>query len=236
MEAITDRKKALLRAIIREHIRQADPVGSAALVDKYGLNVSPATVRNEMAELEGAGYIAQPHTSAGRVPTEKGWRFYLNNLFDEKPLTDKVKEHLQGAFGVGDSTEGKVKNLAKSLADLSRDAVIVGFAPADVYYTGLSNLFAQPEFSEIDLIQDISRVIDHLDEVMERLFPSVQDDVRILIGHDNPFGQECGTVLVRYRTSAIGEGMFGILGPVRMPYDEHVGLVKFAKGLIERSV
>lgn len=236
MEALSERKKRLLSAIVQEHVSQADAVGSAALVDKYGLNVSSATIRNEMAELESGGYIAQPHTSAGRIPTEKGWRFYLEHFVKERPAGPKARQALERAYrAVGATPEARVKALAKALADLSREAVFVGFAAEDVFYTGLSNLFREPEFRQVDLIRDISEVIDHLDEVMRELFPKVTNDVRIILGKDNPFGQECGTVLVRYRGPQVGEGMFGILGPMRMPYDNHLGLIRLSKQLLEQS-
>lgn len=81
---MTDRTKLILNTIIKEHIKTGAPVGSSVLVEKYQLDVSPATVRNEMAELESEGYIAQPYTSAGRVPTEQAFNLYIENLSEKK--------------------------------------------------------------------------------------------------------------------------------------------------------
>src|SRR5688500_13703639 len=78
--ALDERKAAILRAVVEEYIDTADPVGSARVAQSAGVQVSPATVRNEMAVLEREGYLAQPHTSAGRVPTDKGYRFFVDQL------------------------------------------------------------------------------------------------------------------------------------------------------------
>src|SRR3989339_90566 len=85
------RKELILKTIIKEYIRTALPIGSEGLVEKYNLDISSATVRNEMAGLEEAGYIAQPHTSAGRIPTEKAYNFYLENLSEKKLSDSEIK-------------------------------------------------------------------------------------------------------------------------------------------------
>ena len=84
---IEDRKLAVLRAIVEDYVATQEPVGSKALVERHQLGVSPATVRNDMAALEEEGYITQPHTSAGRIPTDKGYRLFVDRLSQVKPLT-----------------------------------------------------------------------------------------------------------------------------------------------------
>ena len=84
---LDDRKLAVLRAIVRDYVSTMEPVGSKSLVDRHHLDVSPATIRNDMAVLEEEGYITQPHTSAGRVPTDKGYRFFVDRLSSIKPLS-----------------------------------------------------------------------------------------------------------------------------------------------------
>ena len=95
---LTDRRQKLLRFIIDEYVTTAQPVGSNALVEKYGLPVSPATIRNEMAALEDEGYIAQPHTSAGRVPTDLGYRYYVEALMREDCVPDDLKQMIRHQF------------------------------------------------------------------------------------------------------------------------------------------
>ncbi len=84
---MNDRKKEILQAIIEEYIRTAEPVSSNAIVSKYGIDCSSATVRNEMAELEKLGFLDKPHTSAGRVPSAKGYRFYVDELIKDDNIS-----------------------------------------------------------------------------------------------------------------------------------------------------
>jgi transcriptional regulator of heat shock response len=117
--------------------------------------------------------------------------------------------------------------VAKALAELSNETVLAAFEPRDVYYTGLSNLFGKPEFRQLTLVASMSRMLDHLDEVMEQVFPKVEDDVGIWIGSQNPFGAECGLLIARV---PIGDayGILGVLGPMRMDYDADAGLLDAA--------
>ncbi|NCO79982.1 hypothetical protein GW884_01710 [Candidatus Falkowbacteria bacterium] len=222
------RKELILKTIIKEHIKTAQPVGSEGLVDKYNLDISSATVRNEMAELEELGFIAQPHTSAGRIPTEKAYNFYLENL-SEKRLSEaevKVFEKL-----LAEKDEENFKQAAKAMAKISQTAIFWAFHKHDLYYTGISNLLHQPEFRETNLIYDISEVIDRVDEIIGSIFNDLKYGPQILIGSKNPFGAYCGTVVAKYK---LGDniGLVGILGPVRMNYEKNLALVKFINNIL----
>ncbi len=224
------RKDIILNTIIKEHIKTGAPVGSSCLVDKYKLNISPATARNEMAALESEGFIIQPHTSAGRVPTEKAYRLYLANVGDKKlnkNETNDLDEILKS------KNEVSFKETAKKIADISGNTVFWAFHRHNLYYTGISNLFQQPEFGEISLIYNMSAVIDRFDEIVDQVFPRVNEGVQVLLGSDNPFGNFCSTVLTKY-TFNDNIGMFGILGPMRMDYDKNIALVKFVDNKINK--
>lgn len=231
--ALDERKSALLSAIIKEHIKSGEAVGSKVLVDKYGFDLSPATIRNEMMALEKEGLIYQPHTSAGRIPSEKGWQFYLNNSLKEKALSVKEKNDLDAVIKTSEESEIKVKNLAKKLAEVSREAVIVGFNPDYIYYTGLSQLFRQPEFTEYQLICHISEVIDHLEEVISRLFKEMsENDFKIMVGVQSPFGPECGAIVSKFLNKRGEAGIFTLLGPARMAYENNLALLKYSHLLL----
>jgi len=203
-------------------------VGSEGLVDKYNLDISSATVRNEMAELEELGFIAQPHTSAGRIPTEKAYNFYLENLSEERLSEAEVKvfEKL-----LAEKDEENFKQAAKAMAKISQTAIFWAFHKHDLYYTGISNLLHQPEFRETNLIYDISEVIDRVDEIIGSIFNDLKYGPQILIGSKNPFGAYCGTVVAKYK---LGDniGLVGILGPVRMNYEKNLALVKFINNIL----
>jgi heat-inducible transcriptional repressor len=117
------REQAILRAVIEEYVASATPVGSVALVERYGLGVSSATVRSILAELEAAGYLSHPHTSAGRVPTDAGYRYYVESIVDAPPLTPVEQLMIRHQFGqVEFASEHWFRLAATTLAGLTRAA------------------------------------------------------------------------------------------------------------------
>jgi heat-inducible transcriptional repressor len=124
---VEDRKLAVLRAIVEDYVSTQEPVGSKALVDRHQLGVSPATVRNDMAALEEEGFITQPHTSAGRIPTDKGYRLFVDRLSQVKPLTAAERRAiatlLEGAIDLDDVVQRSVRLLAQ----LTRQVAIVQY-------------------------------------------------------------------------------------------------------------
>ncbi len=227
-----ERTQKLLSSIIKEYIRTAEPVSSKLLVDKYKLGVSPATVRNEMVYLEQEGYIAQPHTSAGRVPTEKGYQFYIENFLEPKNIKKAQNKALEKLVNKPrQHHRDLVKNLAREIAENSGQMIFVGFGDGNFYYTGVSNIFSQPEFIEQEMIHDLSRMIDHFEEAIQKSFNLTDDEVRVMVGSSNPFNARCSTVVVNY-DSGEDQGVFGLLGPMRMDYDENMALVEYIKKII----
>jgi heat-inducible transcriptional repressor len=234
MENLDSRKETLLKLTVRRFIKTAEPVGSAWLADESGLDVSSATIRNELAELEDLGYLLQPHTSAGRAPSEKGYRYYVGHFLEKKKPGGAATEALSDAVERVQEDAERLRRAAKALSELSHESVLVAFAPRDVYYTGLSNLFSKPEFRQLALVASMSRVLDHLDETMEKMFPEVTPQVRILIGSENPFGAECGLVIARAPFGG-GDGVLGLLGPMRMDYDADAGLLESAVTVLKET-
>lgn len=219
------RKEQILNTLIDEHIKTGIPVSSGLLVKKYKLDISPATARSEMAALEEDGYIIQPHTSAGRIPTELAYRYYLENI-KEKELSKTELDFLAPRLKTGDEQE--LKETAKIISRLSGNTVFWAFHRHNLYYTGISNLFQQPEFSQLDLIYDLSAVVDRFDEIIGIVYEQIGVGQHILIGHDNPFGDYCSTILFRYKTED-NDSIFGILGPTRMDYQKNLALTNFVK-------
>lgn len=214
MQKLDTRKEVLLSAVVREHSRTAQPVASDVL--KHQVDVSSATIRNEMAVLEKEGYLRQPHTSAGRIPTEKGYRYYISNCLEEKKANRDF-----GLQGIDEGPEEKMKQIARELAEELSQGVFIGFNNG-AYYTGLSQLFSQPEFESVELVRHLSEMIDNLDDVVADLFENVDSGIQVYIGTENPFGEECGTVLLKTEEHP----MLGVVGPMRMDYDKVVSLMK----------
>lgn len=220
------RKNSLIYTIITEYIKDPHPVSSQSLVDKFAL--SSATIRNEMADLEAEGYIFQPHTSAGRVPTEKGYLFYVENYLEDENLSAEIKKRISQALKSTKEEKIALKNLAKELADISGEAVILAFSKNDIYYTGVSNLFAKPEFADRNLVCRLSQVIDHLEKAILDLFDSIKE-TEIKVGSQCPFGNACSAVIgsYDYQGQRKERAILAILGPSRMNYNKNFSLINF---------
>ena len=221
-----ERKEKLLKRIVEEYLKTAEPVGSLKL--STSLKTSPATIRNEMMELEEDGFIYQPHTSAGRIPSEKGYQFYIQKFVLEKE--DEVLEKKLNQLSANHQDVEKVKFLAKAAAEILGEAVIVAFNENELYYTGLSNLFSKPEFSVQVMVTTVSEVLDNCEEVMPKIIAKIFQNQKILLGLNNPFDKNCsfvGVVLPGFEG-----GIFGILGPVRMDYQKNLNLVNSIKKIL----
>src|SRR5215210_9169599 len=122
-----DRKLAVLRAIVEDYVSTQEPVGSKALVERHSLGVSPATIRNDMAALEDEGYIAQPHTSAGRIPTDKGYRLFVDKLSSVKPLSPAERRAIQSFLDGAVDLDDVVGRTVRLLAQLTRQVAVVQY-------------------------------------------------------------------------------------------------------------
>ncbi|MFH0988027.1 MAG: hypothetical protein V1763_01510 [Parcubacteria group bacterium] len=231
---LNDRQKKLLKSILDSYIKTAQPIASGFLARKDE-SFSPATIRNEMMTLENQGYIFQPHTSSGRVPTEKAYRFYVENYLNkERELTERERLILDELKQEGGDDRLKIKNLAKAIAHLANQGVMVTFSECDNYYTGVSNIFSQPEFHDSDLVVNLSSIIDHLDNKIMRLIRKTRKEPEVLIGSDNPVASDCSLVVFNYQIGKY-KGIIGLLGPVRMEYQKNYTLIKEGVRLLEEE-
>lgn len=226
---ISSRQELILLTLIKEHIKTAQAVSSGFLVDKYDLGISSATARNEMAELESLGYIFQPYTSAGRIPTEKAYNFYVRNHL-RQVVGKKIK--FKELENISVDSEDNLKQIAKVLADISKNAVFWAFHKNNLYYTGVANLFIQPEFRSGEVVYDISVVIDRMEEIIADQFDRFAWGENVFIGSDNPFGNFLSMVLLKYRRHN-QTGVLGLLGPLRMDYEKNINLINYLKNKLQ---
>ncbi|MEK7496616.1 MAG: DeoR family transcriptional regulator [Patescibacteria group bacterium] len=225
------RKDQLLRAVIESYTKKAEPVGSHTLEGELG--VSSATIRNDMVELENEGFLTQPHTSAGRIPTTLGYEYFVNKLASALTLKTSEQNFWQEIIGPTKAPDLTLKNLARELAEISGVAAMIGFAPNDVYYTGLANLFAQPEFAHIKMVREFSSIIDHLEEAMEKLWRDGinKELVQIKLGQNNPFSEDCAVIFTWLPTTQNNKNLLGLLGPTRLDYETNLGRLQFINSI-----
>ncbi|MBI5731999.1 MAG: hypothetical protein HY982_01425 [Candidatus Magasanikbacteria bacterium] len=227
------RQEKLLRQIIKTYVATAEPVGSLFLAQKSNKKLSSATIRNEMGDLEAGGYIYQPHTSAGRVPTEKGYKFYVEKFLKKDGRIDRVLSAKISCFIRDLKGEEKIKAAARAAAELTEEAVIVAFNADRFYFTGLSYLFGKPEFTNQACVTTVSQVLDHCEEVLPGILELLGEEGSVLIGSDNPLGKLCSFLAspLQLRPTA-GKGLFGILGPLRMDYERNQTALKTIMSII----
>ena len=228
-----DRKLAILDAIIETYIESAEPVGSNMLAHKYSLSLSSATIRNVMAELEDLGFVYQPFTSAGRVPTEKGYRFYVNNLLDRYDVALREQMAIKKKLYAMQRFERALEAATKTLAERTNCAAIAAYGE-DVFYSGLSNIFRQPDFMRSPLqALRVAEIFDNLFSLVHELPTS--KDITIFIGGENPIGKEanCSFVFSRFATPNHAGGLIGVIGLTRMPYEKTVSLVNLISDYLE---
>lgn len=227
---MNERQELILSIIIREYIETALPISSSLLVEKYKLDISSATVRNEMADLEANGYIMQPHTSSGRIPTEQAYLWFV-----EKLSPKKISSGLAAKIIIEEALdELALKNLAKNLAELSGLAVFCAFHRHNLYYTGVSNLLSQPEFGQSKLVYDMSVIIDRLDEIINDSFEEFDYGAKISLGQDCLFGSFTASVVTKYKLGA-NVGVIGIIGPLRQDYEKNWQLINYLYEKISKA-
>jgi heat-inducible transcriptional repressor len=331
MGDLTDRRQAVLGLVVRQYIATATPVGSRTIVEQYGLGISSATIRNEMAYLEEQGYLTHPHTSAGRVPTEKGYRYFVERLMGEAelPLAEQrtirhqfhqarldleqwmrlaaavlartahstslvaaptvaqcrfkhlelIAAHGSQALLVLVLMEGVVKQQVLTLAhpvaqealhqianrlndlftSLSADQIVASSyqstpleeqisnlviemmeeaearSSGEIYRDGLMNIFGQPEFSEIENVRPIIRILEE-QSLLEAILAEVlsSSGVQVIIGGEGRWDElsECSVVLAPYGEAGRAMGALGVLGPMRMRYGRAISTVRYVSDLL----
>jgi transcriptional regulator of heat shock response len=229
---LNERQAYILSAVIREYVETAEPVASAIIASKYRLDVSPATIRNDMVVLEELGFLRQPHTSSGRVPTEDGYRLYLK-LMQPRKTPAKLHPPLRQAIEEVEDAKDQMRQLAKALVKISGESAFATLDDGWRYYTGFTELFQKPDFQDMASMRALSTVVDRFDEVMKDLFKNATKDMDIWIGSENPLSNEMATVMVKYRMPNGITGVVGLMGPTRMDYQKNMELIHEARQLLE---
>jgi heat-inducible transcriptional repressor len=233
---LTARQKKILEAIVEAYAEVASPVGSVTLAKIF--NVSSATVRNEMSALEQMGFIEQPHTSAGRIPTDKGYRFYVNGLQDSKNQLEAIDRSARAidtrVNGAGEIDQA-IRSAVRSLVEITHN---VGLATigGSLYVRGFADLFAQPEYLRPGMVQQVAALLDELEPWLRETAPN--RPLNVFIGQENPVGKAAGSSLIisRYRSPYSDTSYIGVLGPTRQDYKNVMSLVSHAGRTLEKAM
>jgi len=237
MPDLSDRQKELLKTIIEKYIETAEPVGSDTIEKESSLGVSPATIRNEMVKLTSLGYLKQPHTSAGRVPTSMAFKFYVAELMKTKELSVKdevaIKESL---WDYRYEFDKLLRQATRALAEQTRSMALATTQEGDIYSSGLANILDMPEFYDIDLTKSVLLLPDRFDLIREIFFERAlgEEPIKILLGEE--LGYEylspCGFVFTRFSAGPRHQGAIGVVGPCRLNYPIVIPAVRYVGDLI----
>lgn len=232
---MTERQIAILAAIIEQYAEVAAPVGSVTLAKLFG--VSSATIRSEMARLEEMGLITQPHTSAGRIPTDQGYRLYVNAITEadaqELPKLDRGARAIEARVNThGDRADRAIRSAVDSLVELTQNLGLATIGD-QLYMSGIGNLFSQPEFMQGAHTQAVARLLDNLEPWLHEAAPN--EPLNVFIGAENPIGKTSGASLIisRFRSPYSDRSYIGVLGPTRQSYGKVMRLVRHAGAMLE---
>jgi len=226
------RKKDVLKLLVETFVHTNQPVGSLQIAEQLPYEVSSATIRNDMTELTALGLLTQPHTSAGRIPTDQGYRNYVKILSEErKELSKRQKEVLERHFKKLRNLQEKYKAAAKLLAELSGS---VGFLMDDaknIYMSGFGNVAKLPEFSDESFRVKLMEALEQPEELVSNLPVTLDpENVNVLIG-DNPRMEKATIVLSNFGPNS--KRVISIIGPTRMQYKKALPLIDYIKRILD---
>lgn len=233
---LTERQIRLLEAIIKEYSESSVPVGSKTVVKKYALKVSPATIRNEMASLLEDGFLEMMHTSSGRVPTSRAFRFFIEELMqeDELPVLQEVAIK-QRLWPQRYEFEKMLRQAVKSLSDATDHMAIAITDGGFITHGGFSRILNNNEFWDIEVAKTALDLFDRF-EVLDEMFKDlvVDNEVNVAVGEEIglPNMSYCSLVFAPFNTRK-KTGFISVFGPSRMKYSSVVPAVRYAKNLIE---
>lgn len=235
---MTPRQHSLFRSAVREYIRTGSPVGSEALRRRSKFPFSAATARSELASLEDAGFLSHPHTSAGRVPTTAGYRYYVDHCVARSPNTlasaqlGKLEPATSGA-----PDEMFVRSLAHTLARLAGTLAVVALQERSIHEAGIGQLFRMRELTFDPAASDVERILNVIEDQTTAVSALTERGLTVLINGEIPFVRTRRVSMVMASEALpSGQSLLAVLiGPVRMPYDRHIGVMESLHEAFARS-
>ncbi len=232
-----ERKERVLGIVVNEYIRAATPVSSSYIAKSYFLDVSPATIRNILAELEVEGFLTHPHTSAGRLPTQDGYRFYVDNIMNEISLLEEQKETIKKEY------EEETRNLERMLekttqmiSDLTQYTSIVSVDGSHdlVFCSGRRFVVEYPDYQDIQKIRSILSVLEEKEQLILLINCELQKRVQVFIGQELACKEmsECAVAISQYSLHDGRTGRLAVLGPSRMNYEKVVSTLGYLSNLM----
>ncbi len=221
---LSERQKDILQKAVFEYIDQAQPVSSSWLEKRYDMEVSPATIRNELLSLTEEGYLEQPYTSAGRIPTDQGYRFFVDEVLGSGELEDEFDAFVQARRE--QDQEDVVRSASRNMAEASSSLAIVYFPEKGfLWKEGWEEVLRAPEFETREQIEDFTNFLHDVEKGIHDFHPGKL--LEIYIGKENPFSREedFSIMISAYSFPKKQKGLLALAGPKRMEYQKNIGLM-----------
>jgi len=236
-DALTARQAQILKVLIDEYIETALPVGSEVIEKKYTLGVSSATIRSEMVNLTKINYLSQPHTSAGRVPTPKAMKFYIDQLMEEKQmsLTDEVKAK-EEVWDARADLDKLMEEATQALSDRTGSLSVAALDDGRNWHAGLSKVFNSPEFADLGMCTSVFSFLEEAGGMQDLFFGKVSwaSPVEVFFAEELGWADPEPVGVVATHFDAMGhKGALGIIGPTRLPYPTVIPILRYFGNLIQ---
>ena len=254
---INEREDRIFDVIVRSYIETAEPVGSRTISRHSDLGLSAASIRNVMADLEEEGYLKQPHTSAGRIPTDKGYRYWVDRLMEREELKPKEQEWIRQELSRAKTLSSLKDKVTKIVTELTENAALVYFKnlktvsfvnhlleelvraerlmnffeeDAELFIEGASRVFEQPEFQDLQKMRLLLHAFDEKDELVQILFRDLSEvGVQVHIGRESTI-RDLEDVSIVAKDCYLARNPIGsvaVVGPTRMKYAKVVSVIEF---------
>lgn len=236
------RKREILTTAIEMYLNSAVPVSSESLLRARKTNLSSATVRNVFSELEELGYLTHPYTSAGRIPTDKGYRYYINSLMKKRRLKQDEVDYIDKIYELKVmERDDLIFKTSRIISDFTHYVSFVYFDDDDVekvYYQGIRYLCEHPEFSDVKRVKMVLEALERKDELIDLINRSFDSHTEVFIGSecDNPQMEHCSVIVSKCTGEDLCESRFALIGPKRMAYENVIPLMDYISEAVERNL
>lgn len=235
------RKKEILSAVIETYLNTTQPVSSEILSRNVGVELSSASIRHVMFELEEMGYLTHPHTSAGRIPTDEGYRYYVNVLMKKKCIVSEEADYIDKIYDLKvKELDDLLRETSRILSDFTHYASLVYFDDdgEKVYSQGMRHILDHPEFSDLRRAQTIFEILERKEELLELISRSFSDQTVVYIGKESACQhmEHCSVVVSKCDGESDGRGRLALVGPKRMAYDRVIPLMDYIREVVERNM
>jgi heat-inducible transcriptional repressor len=233
------RRRAILSTVINRYIKEAEPIASEDIAGDFDL--SSATIRNIFAELEENGYLTHPYTSAGKIPTDRGYRYYVDFLISQMALLDEEKERIVGEYKREIMhLEDALEQTSEIISAITHYAGIVSFVEWQdrFFYRGISRILEQPEFHDFEKIRILMRIIEDKQRLLDIINRDFTEKVKVYIGHELgcPEMEHCSLIVSSYWLKSQPSGRIAVLGPVRMEYKHIIPTLEYISEVLTETL